>query len=156
MHWLKAIVLWLGLLVFLGLSACDPTDDERCGDGNKYVFDKDHCNKLEDESPDITPDDPEPADAGASDGAVVADLPTGMGEICTTDADCAGYDADFCPFNPETGEGSCTIKDCIGDNDGICPPEWRCCDFPEFIPYPPFCVPAIAWDDLDAQMGCTG
>ncbi len=154
------IVCVLGLaFAAVASAACDPSDDERCGTG--FTFEKDHCNmdKDQDESTDLTPANTLAGDAG-SDGAVedgtVADLPTGMGESCKTNDDCAGYDANFCPFNPESGEGTCTIRDCTGDNDGVCPTDWRCCDFPDFIPYPPFCIPAVAWEDLNNQMGCTG
>ena len=144
------------LIGFLwGCVACDPTDDERCGEGSEYTFDKDHCDKNEDESNTPVPD-PQPDDAGASDGAVADDMPTGLGEPCTSNADCEGFDADFCPFDPTTGEGSCTLSECTLKADTVCPTDWQCCDFPEYIPYPPFCVPAEAWGDMNDQLGCTG
>jgi len=56
------------------------------------------------------------------------DLPSGLGEVCKAEEDCAGFDADYCAMDPAAGEGFCTITDCSPNPDD-CPEGYLCCAF---------------------------
>lgn len=52
-------------------------------------------------------------------------LPSGLGDHCTTDDDCAGQQASFCErFQTNT----CMLQDCATGTTR-CPNEWSCCDY---------------------------
>ncbi len=73
------------------------------------------------------------ADADCTDTYVCADWEpapycrtyTGVGASCTSHADCATYDADFC------GQGRCVVNDCTVGIDE-CPRGQSCCDLSAF------------------------
>jgi hypothetical protein len=52
-------------------------------------------------------------------------LPSGLGVPCTTAADCASYEADYCESFTAR---SCLLSPCAG-GEKLCPSEWGCCDY---------------------------
>ncbi len=146
---MKLLVLFL-VIIALGLTSasCVPGKDDRCGDD--YVLNVDHCDPKTTES--LTP--LPPADSGVGDSG--SEMPSGMGEICTDQAECEAFEASFCAMDPTAAEGICTIGDCaVGANDN-CPSGWKCCRLPEFIPYPPFCIVLEGWEATNSSYGCGG
>ncbi|HEY6881196.1 MAG TPA: hypothetical protein VI299_24390, partial [Polyangiales bacterium] len=73
---------------------------------------------------------PVPPDAGESDAGGGTDsgspsAPTGVGTACTSQADCASFDADFClPF---PGQRFCAVRNCAS-GEHRCPSDRVCCD----------------------------
>ena len=61
--------------------------------------------------------------------------PSGQGATCTSDDDCAGYDADYCE---SFVSGACLKSDCSPELDN-CSPGYHCCDF-QFMGLPALCV----------------
>lgn len=62
----------------------------------------------------------------------------GVDTPCTSDADCAGFDANFC----ETAvSGSCLVKECDPTDPKACSPGHHCCEFPS-LGLPNLCVSA--------------
>lgn len=57
------------------------------------------------------------------DAAQCSAVPTGMGEPCESDQDCADYDATHC----QTFGKVCLVSQCSMAPDD-CPPDWGCCD----------------------------
>lgn len=58
-----------------------------------------------------------------------AKLPSGIGEPCMANADCASYDADECDtFNKKCVLGGCAM------GKRSCPHTWVCCDLSMFVP----------------------
>jgi hypothetical protein len=53
------------------------------------------------------------------------DPPSGLGESCASDADCAGTDATYCELYSSL---TCVIQGCKEDG-GRCPGDMQCCDF---------------------------
>ena len=71
-----------------------------------------------------------PADTDTGDADTASDsstdaAPSGLGATCEGDADCAGYDADYCAIAPGESEGYCTEADC---DPGGCASGYQCCD----------------------------
>lgn len=75
-------------------------------------------------------------------------LPSGMGAACTTQADCADYEASYCAVNALTGQGKCTVSDCL---DVGCPTTFRCCDCAA-IALEDFCVDAPTAEGILATL----
>ena len=112
-----------------GVIGCSIDDGDRCPDG--YHYDPEGLACLvcaEDETWDPvnyacvgTSDSDSDVDAGDDGGP-----PTGLGEPCDSDEDCAEYEASMCAINPLTEEGVyCTLEDCTPAD---CPEGWQCCD----------------------------
>ena len=121
-------------------AGCTPSDSERCGDDFTYQDGMCQADGDTDSSSDTGSGD----DGGVDGGD---DLPTGMGEVCAGEEDCAGYEADYCLMQPGDDEGVCTVQDCSVDPDD-CPDGYICCDFS--IPaVPNFC----ATDEQYAELG---
>jgi hypothetical protein len=77
------------------------------------------------------------AKAGAAQDDSAAAMPTGMGDVCVNQNDCAGKDAAYCAIKPPDPTGTCTVKDCnAATND--CPTGFVCCDF-VIDPVPNYC-----------------
>lgn len=121
-------VLFL-LVAFGAVVGCEIDDSDRCPEGYHYDPEGLACVVCaEDETWD-------PADytcVGSSDGDTDGDAggdggpPTGLGEPCEDDEDCAGYEAAMCAINPLTQQGEyCTLEDCTPAD---CPDGWQCCD----------------------------
>jgi hypothetical protein len=119
--------------------------DDHCGKGFKY---KDHsCIKLSKGKDASAPskDASTEKEGGDTDGGTAA--PTGLGEICTDQAQCAQYEASYCIVNIATKEGICTIQNCT-DN---CPGDFVCCKLPEAYGGP-VCLEAAASEQM-SQLG---
>ena len=103
------------LLLFL-ICGCNISDSERCGDSDKFYYNKDSKKCLLNE----TTDDGGTPDSGDD------DLPTGMGEPCKEDSECEAFEANGCAVNDlRPDDGYCTIKNCT---PGECPHTYQCCD----------------------------
>lgn len=103
----------------VGASACE------CAAGFSRSGATDSCEEAE----------PPPAgDAGsASDGRLSAE---GEGDVCDTDTDCTGPDANFCDPMFKT----CSITGCSLETNN-CPDAYACCDVSAFAPgAPPVCI----------------
>jgi hypothetical protein len=72
----------------------------------------------------------------SADPAICRRPPTGLGVSCTSDADCADYDATFCDL---VVARQCLVQGCtVEPND--CFEGYTCCDFKPFVPQP-ICIP---------------
>lgn len=102
------------LLLFL-ICGCNIADSDRCGDSDKFYYDKvpQKCLLRE------TTDDGGTADSGDD------DFPTGLGEICHEPSDCEDFEANWCAISEFKPDGFCTIQNCIPED---CPEAYRCCD----------------------------
>ncbi len=144
--------LLLGTLLIC-LASCVPEDDERCRNGFYFEMNT-GCLKEIDTATD-TEEDAED-DAGITDSGP-GNSPTGLGVECETDAECAGYDADFCAHDPTApgGPGACTIKDCAGIPDK-CPDDLglACCRFEAVGGYPSMCIPETEIANIGTFVGC--
>jgi len=133
-----ALVAPVALCSALVTWSCTPEDSERCGDD--YTYQDGMCQPLGDTD---SSSDSDTDDAGADGGD---ELPSGMGEVCAGEEDCAGYEADYCLIQMGEEEGVCTIQDCSVDPDD-CPDGYLCCDFS--IPsVPNFCATDERFADL--------
>lgn len=116
-------------LILVAVAGCDIDDADRCSEGYHYdpkglackvceedqTWDPINYNCVDD------PDTDDDADAGDDGGP-----PSGLGEPCDSDEDCAEYEASMCAVNPLTQEGVyCTLADCTPAD---CPDGWQCCD----------------------------
>lgn len=129
------------LCVLVLLAGCTPSDSERCGEG--FTYQDGMCQPADDAG---SADDTDSAEDDGGDGG---DLPTGMGEICAGDEDCADYEADYCLMQPGDDEGVCTVQNCSVDPDD-CPDGYLCCDFT--IPsVPNFCVTDAQFAELGSM-----
>jgi hypothetical protein len=63
--------------------------------------------------------------------------PTGIGQSCTSDADCAGTEATYCDTFVNH---ACLVQGCTVDPDN-CFPGWECCDLTAFGFPAPLCIP---------------
>ena len=61
--------------------------------------------------------------------------PTGLGNACSSPADCAGFEADYC------GQSSCVVSGCASTVD--CRDTYACCDY-RALGAKDVCVPATA------------
>ena len=110
---LGVIVLWALLYV-----ACTMDDADRCPDGYFFMEDLWACCNSETHMPNEENDRciPDSDDSGAGDGGDSS----GIGEPCTSDADCSDYEANFCLV----AVAVCTFEGC--DSTG-CPDGYTCC-----------------------------
>ena len=76
---------------------------------------------------------------------------SGLGEPCSIDGQCDTEEANYCAVDTYTGQGVCTVKDCL--NDG-CPSEHQCCDCTG-IGYPSFCVENSSVERLSDICPCS-
>lgn len=125
-----------------GLGA--PCDAEKSCDGETFAF----CQMTSDEegyctSHGCTADSDCGGDYYCAQGAeptYCKRMPTGVGEQCTTQEDCASFDAGYCMQNPRDGSKVCVIANCESDTD--CPPGNTCMDLSQILPGTPnICVP---------------
>jgi hypothetical protein len=143
------------IVAALFASACHLDDSNRCGDDYAYDADAGACipeGDTETETgadADTDADTDADADAGA-DGGIDTDTdtgtdtgaPTGLMEPCTSQEECAGYDASYCMLlmTPNV----CLLPDCTTAPDD-CPDGYTCCDIkPDYEPYglpDSLCVP---------------
>lgn len=136
-----SIVERLSLLATAGVAVaalgCTMSDSERCDEGQIY---KDgECVE-----PDTDSETAGGTDSGDPDGG--GELPSGMGETCGSDADCQGFEADYCLIEYGEEEGVCTVKNCsIAPDD--CPGGYGCCDF-SIDGVPNFCATDQMLEDL--------
>ena len=146
-------IIACGLLVGCFERRCGPHQELtegfcQCEDGRK-LDDQQNCVK---EAPAAPPK--ETSDASVDGMAPMAmaggcDMSTGLGCSCTGDADCAGFDADYCviadPADPEQ-KRVCLFQGC--DKPGKeCPTGLQCCAFP-FAPQKTVCLPEVV-DNMD-------
>jgi hypothetical protein len=130
------------LAVAAGTSACHLKDGARCDDNQG--FDGTSCISLDTESETMTD-----ADAGADGGGE----PTGMMEPCTTQDDCAEYEATYC-LTAMPDSNICLIQNC-NPTPNDCPSPYLCCDLlPELetsfgLP-DSLCMPPEYWDTYAA------
>ncbi len=136
------------------VTSCAIPDNERCGDGYFYDVEKKACKEIKstDTGTDTENKDGGVHDSGAEDAGYTP--PTGMGEYCESQEDCADYEADYCVLDPFTQAGGCTIKNCTEEPDN-CPPGWTCCNFPDSFMYPDICMPDEEYEVYGAT-ACTG
>ena len=133
MRWLSSALCAVALA---GLGAgCEMSDGDRCPNGYHYDPINTVCEVCaEDEVWNETTYACEADTDSGTDTGTGGEAPTGLGEPCQSDADCAGYEADFCAVNPMSGDGYCTIEDCAL---GECPAPYLCCDCTESTMLPP-------------------
>lgn len=106
--------------VIMMAAGCGLPDEDRCPGGYTYNPDKLACEKNE-------TGDSQAGSDNASDTATDSigdDTPTGIGQECADNDDCADFEADVCAVNPMTKVGYCTIVDC---SPGECPSGYQCC-----------------------------
>jgi hypothetical protein len=85
-------------------------------------------------------------DAGSDEGEPTE--PTGVGEPCDSDADCAPFDAQFCALQTNT----CLIDRCAtGEND--CGTGRACCDYSALLAGLSLCIDDADLNDGDCPMG---
>lgn len=115
-----------------------------CVAGTSLQSDRTCSAEVTDEGDSGAGDDDAGMESGAADDPCMAD---GQGCPCTSDDDCAGYEADYCiiadPANPDMPR-ACLLQGC---QDG-CPDDLQCCDFP-FAPGETVCLPA----DVECPFG---
>jgi len=70
-------------------------------------------------------DCPSPLLCDRYDTGACVDPPAGLGESCSSDADCAGTDATFCEVYSSL---TCVVEGCK-EEGGRCPGDMQCCDF---------------------------
>ncbi|MDD5306173.1 MAG: hypothetical protein PHU25_02520 [Deltaproteobacteria bacterium] len=140
------------LLLLIG---CTPSDSERCQSGYLFHPENGSCQPIEDGGTDSETSnlDAGNPDAGNPDGGDTGDLPTGLGESCTDNEQCADYEADYCAINPLTQEGFCTVENCTVSPDD-CPQGYRCCDSPESYGQPNLCILPADYDTLHGAGLC--
>lgn len=63
---------------------------------------------------------------------------TGEGTTCETQADCAGFEADYCEAYVSF---TCLVQNCDASNINSCSPDYICCDF-SWMGLPSLCVNA--------------
>jgi len=128
MNKLKSVIHSSAIAILpLVLISC--AKDRDCGKG--YIFnDEDNlCHKVSSDTPNkpVSHNDAE-TDQEGGDGES-ANAPTGFGDPCTEQNQCADKEADFCAINPLDEKGMCTIRGCNSDEE--CPAGYYCCLAPE-------------------------
>lgn len=89
------------------------------------------------------------ADAAAGEDAASEPLPTGLGASCSSNADCAAFDATFCD---SFMSHSCLVEKCAtGEN--ACPGGWACCDFSALLSGLSICTPEDQLSNGECPMG---
>ncbi|HEY6880216.1 MAG TPA: hypothetical protein VI299_19465 [Polyangiales bacterium] len=64
---------------------------------------------------------------------------TGLGVSCSSQADCAGFEANYCEL---LFAHACILHDCAAGGSASCPNEWGCCDYSGLLGSPlSTCVP---------------
>ncbi|MEO8180532.1 MAG: hypothetical protein ABI895_16985 [Deltaproteobacteria bacterium] len=124
---LRRLIPW-GLVGLLA-AGCLVDDDNRCGE-HQVLWDNDlRCICAEGYVVS--------AEGGCA--PVDANAPTGVGTQCTSDADCAGFAADYCE---SLFSKTCLVKNCTLTPDN-CFQGFECCSLssiPGFESVPPLCV----------------
>jgi hypothetical protein len=132
------IMLFILIGIAAGLSACHLKDGDRCDEGQGF-------NGTSCLAPDTDSDTD--GDAGADAGN------TGMMEPCTTQEDCAAYEATYC-LTAMPDSNICLIQDCNTEpND--CPSPYLCCDLltdleTSFGLPDSLCMPPEYWETYSA------
>lgn len=108
---MRNLQLMLSMVVMLANSAC--------------FYDPD-LSKISEDSAEEAVSDSSSADAGAVDAGENGNF-SGLGTVCHSTDECAGYAADYCLLDPTSPDspGICTTTDC--DTKG-CPNAYQCCD----------------------------
>lgn len=131
------IVILITLWLVLSTSCLD--NNNRCG---KLKFDQSttYCVRPFD-STDPGPGDDK--DGGDADGGGDSEAPSPvLGASCTSDAECAVYNANYC--NLAASEPFCTLSDCTALPDG-CPSGYDCCVSISPDWYPDHCMPSATY-----------
>lgn len=121
---------------------CLPEGEERCQ--GKYVW-----NSLS-RSCDLKEKDDESQDTPAveNDAEVSGDgeteLPSGLGEECKDNSECAAYKANQCTANDFVPVGYCTVGNCT-EAANPCPSGYTCCAFTD----PAMAEPCLENDEFD-------
>jgi hypothetical protein len=129
----------MALAAAMWVPACHLDDSDRCGDDFSYDADAGACLPEGDTGSDVDTDADADADAdGGADGGGDTDtgLPTGLMEPCTSQEECAGYDASYCMLlmTPNV----CLLPGCATAPDD-CPEGYTCCDI--LATYEPMGIP---------------
>jgi len=155
------------LFVALGTSGCLYDDEDRCGpamrvdhgvcvcetgtldENNECVADEPSSGEPELDdvagaegsdasmSVEVCSDHEECGDGAFCESGACRPLPTGFGETCESDDDCAGFEASVCTVGHPRG-AKCTVANCTQDS---CPPGSSCMDVSQFVPgTPPTCL----------------
>jgi len=114
---------YLVMLMPIGLLAggCLPADDEdRCNGDYVWNTETQACKLKEEKHEDAG--EPDAAEEG------FGESPTGLGEVCFSQEDCAGYQANICTASDVRPDGTCTVEGCSIAPDN-CPSGYRCCVF---------------------------
>ena len=127
---------WCLALVIFAVS-CAPSQDERCGDPDRYYWQDHSCWAVVEDAGDseVVLDAAVPDSGGA--------LPSGLGSVCTKPDppnECDDKEATHCAIQPGSPEGYCTVPDCLTNPD-TCPGDYSCCDF-TICGVPNFCANA--------------
>lgn len=132
------------MAVILTLTQCALEDNKRCLD--ELVFDPELGVCLP-----VDTDEDDPIDTATDDGTDTdTSMPSGLGELCENSDQCAGYEADFCLVDPDSGVGFCTVQDCT---PGSCPTGYLCCDCSAIF-YPIFCMPLEGVEAMEQYCEC--
>jgi hypothetical protein len=102
------------------------------------------CQKITKDS-DAGSSEAKDEDEDASTDGSQQETVTGLDDPCSTQSECKGKDADYCMIDPNTGFGTCTIKDCTADPDN-CPKTHQCCTDTKELNYPPICLSASQYE----------
>ncbi len=135
------------LLIFTATACLD--DDDMCGDEMVRVKGG-MCTPR----PEVSTADTDTGTADTASGTS-ASGPTGMGDACTSDANCT-QEADYCAIDPTVSpEGICTVQGCSLNPDD-CPTGYSCMDLSIFMAgLPTICTPSEDTGGLPTGMGDT-
>lgn len=127
-----------GMIVLLILSATGCLDDEDiCGDEMVRVK-----GGMCAPPPEVSTADTDTGTMDTSSGTSTGGLPTGMGDVCASSANCT-QEADYCAIEPPATEGICTVQGCTVTPDD-CPTGFSCMDLSIFMAgLPAICTPEV-------------
>ncbi len=145
---MRRLLGWLFIVLAVPAISCELSDGKRCGEG--YTYDAGYCMEIDTDTDSDT-------DTGAGDSGVDSGV-TGIGEVCTDNEDCEGYDADYCAMMPGATEGQCAVSNCLA-NPNDCPEDLLCCDFPPdglTAGIPNLCIPPDEYETYSNLGMCDG
>lgn len=139
-HTFRLLLRLAGVAFASCASACVYDADSRCGAGQVFegacvcapgkVYQEGGCIAME-------------AIAGGSplpEGGMGEPVVSGQGEPCSSQEDCADYDASYCTVGSPVAE-ICALPDC---SEGDCPAGYTCTDLTAFMPgLPTLCLEAF-------------
>jgi hypothetical protein len=113
---------------------------------------------IEDDTDTTSSSEPDTAEDSCIDTDTNPDtdtMPSGLGDTCGDNDDCACKEASYCAINPNEPPGHCAIPDCL-DGTNECPEGLVCCAFSRAPGYPSMCISSNKedYDNIDKLVGC--